>query len=207
MSIEKSYDKWSSQYDINENRTRDLDKYVTRNILKDLVFNSVLELGSGTGKNTEWLHTKASKILAVDFSEEMLAVAKRKIQSENITFKKADITQPWEWSSEVFELITCNLILEHIKDLEFIFQQAHAKLEPDGYFFISELHPFKQYKGTKARFESAGELIELQTYTHHISEYLDEANSSGFQFLQLEEWFDKDQKDIPRILSLLFQKP
>lgn len=208
MSIKKAYNQWSSQYDHNKNRTRDLDQKVTRNILKDLDFNSMLELGCGTGKNTEWLQTRASKIFAVDFSEEMLGIARKKINSENVIFQKADITKTWDWTSENFDLITCNLILEHIKDIEFIFKQAFSKLNQDGYLFISELHPFKQYQGTKARFESEENgLIELQTYTHHISEFFDAAQSAGFQLQKFDESFDEDTNDLPRILSLLFQKP
>ncbi len=207
MSIEKAYNDWSSQYDSNKNKTRDLDQKVTQEILNTIDFRSVLELGCGTGKNTEWLQTKASQILAVDFSEEMLAIAKKKISSENVIFQKADITKKWDWTSENFDLITCNLILEHIEDLDHIFDQAFSKLKAGGHFFISELHPFKQYKGTKARFNSGEKLIELETFTHHVSDFIDSALDAGFKFNQLKEWFDEDKNSPPRILSLLFQKP
>jgi len=207
MSIEKAYDEWSSQYDSNKNRTRDLDQRVTRKSLQEIDFDTVLELGCGTGKNTEWLQTKASKILAIDFSEEMLGLAKKKINSENVIFQKADITKNWDWTKNKYDLITCNLILEHIEDLEFIFKQAFSKLNQGGYFFISELHPFKQYKGTKARFNSEENgLIELKTYTHHISEFFDAAQSAGFQLKKFNEYFDEANNELPRILSLLFQK-
>ena len=208
MSIEKAYDEWSSQYDISKNRTRDLDQKVTRNTLQTIEFNTVLELGCGTGKNTEWLQTKASKILAVDFSEKMLEIAKKKISCENVIFQKADITKNWDWTLDKFDLVTCNLILEHIEGLEYIFDQAFSKLNQGGYFFISELHPFKQYKGTKARFNSEENgLIELKTYTHHISDFFNAAQSAGFQLIKINEYFDEDTNDLPRILSLLFQKP
>lgn len=207
MSIEKAYNQWSSQYDTNKNRTRDLDKKVTTDVLSNVHFQSVLELGCGTGKNTEWLQTRSKSVFSVDFSEAMLKIARKKINAENVSFQKADITQPWNWTDGKFDLITSNLILEHIKDLSFIFQEAYSKLKSGGYFFISELHPFKQYIGSKARFETKGELIELETYTHHISEFLNSAISAGFQMKQLDEWFDPDKTDPPRILSLLFQKP
>jgi len=207
MSIQKAYDQWSSQYDSNKNKTRDLDQKVTQEILRNLDFKSVLELGCGTGKNTEWLQIKASKIVAVDFSEEMLEIAKKKINSENVIFQKADIIKNWDWTAEKFELIACNLILEHINDLDFIFRQAFSKLKSGGYFFISELHPFKQYIGSKARFDSEEGIIELETFTHHISEFLDAANTAGFQLNKLDEWFDEDGNQTPRILSLLLQKP
>lgn len=207
MNIEKAYDQWSSQYDTNKNKTRDLDKLVTVKCLEKLKFDSVLELGCGTGKNTGWLQTKASNILAVDFSEEMLFLAKKKILHENVNFQKADITKNWEWTSEKFDLVTCNLILEHIKDLQFVYDQAFSKLKHCGHFFISELHPFKQYLGTKARFESEAGKIELQTFTHHVSEFLGAGTKAGFQLMDLKESFDEDKTKPPRLLSLLFKKP
>ena len=39
MSIKKSYDSWSEQYDINENKTRDLDQKVTIKTLSRFVFD------------------------------------------------------------------------------------------------------------------------------------------------------------------------
>lgn len=206
MSIEKAYDLWSSQYDINKNLTRDLDQLATKNILQNLEFKSVLELGCGTGKNTKWLQSKTQEILAVDFSEEMLNIAKIRISNPKVIFKKADITKTWDWTSDKFDLITCNLILEHIKDLEFIFNQAFSKLESGGSFFISELHPFKQYVGSKAKFDSEDGLFELETFTHHISEFLNCAFRAGFKLEKLDEWFDQEDGKPPRILSLMFQK-
>ena len=72
MSIEKAYNIWASQYDSNLNLTRDLDKKCTIETLKNLDFKNVLELGCGTGKNTEWLLNKAERIIGLDFSQEML---------------------------------------------------------------------------------------------------------------------------------------
>jgi len=45
-----------------------------------------LELGCGTGKNTEWLVTKAKQITSVDFSPEMLVKAIEKIKSPKVEF-------------------------------------------------------------------------------------------------------------------------
>ena len=72
MSIENAYNIWAHQYDTNVNRTRDLDKKCTIETLNNLVFKNVLELGCGTGKNTELLLNKAEKIIGLDFSQEML---------------------------------------------------------------------------------------------------------------------------------------
>ncbi len=207
MSIAQAYNAWSDSYDTNENKTRDLDQQVTRETLERYDFQQVLELGCGTGKNTVYLLEKASVVTAVDFSEGMLAKAKAKINSPQITFLQADITRPWPSTIPAVDLITCNLTLEHIADLGFIFQQAGEKLIDEGLFFLCELHPFKQYLGSKARFDTENGVQELEVYQHHISEYLQKATAHEFELIELREWFDEGgTSEIPRLLSLVFRK-
>lgn len=55
MSVQKAYDNWSEQYDINLNKTRDLEVFALQETLADIAFNSYLKIGCGTGKNTAWL--------------------------------------------------------------------------------------------------------------------------------------------------------
>ena len=207
MSIEKAYNIWASQYDSNLNLTRDLDKKCTIETLKNLDFKNVLELGCGTGKNTEWLLNKAERIIGLDFSQEMLHKAKAKIFDKRVIFKKADLTKYWEIENNFVDLITASLTLEHIKNLGHIFSQANLKLKKNGLFFISELHPFKQYSGSKASYETENGSKELEVYIHDISEYIDTAKNNGFQLIELKEWFDKNsENEIPRLISFVFKK-
>ncbi len=205
MSIKSAYDLWSSQYDSNHNKTRDLDKLVTEEILSELEFSEVLEIGCGTGKNTAFLIKKARRVTGMDFSKEMLKIARGKFQKENVHFIEADITEIWPITDLSFDLVTFNLVLEHIADLDFIFSEAFKKLKPGGYLFISELHPFKQYRGTKARFDTEEGRTELETFTHHISEYMENATSTGFQLEKIKECFDPDS-ETPRLISFIFRK-
>lgn len=207
MSIKKAYDHWSEIYDTNDNKTRDLDQVATRQTLAKYSFEKVLELGCGTGKNTVWFLEKAREVLALDFSEGMLAKAKTKIKSDKVTFHQADLTQPWNVPSAYADLISCNLVLEHIENLHFIFQQAADKLKPGGHFFICELHPFRQYTGSKAKYETDQGLEELEVFIHHVSEFTDGAFANGFTVVELKEWFDADKPDdLPRLISFVFQK-
>ena len=207
MSIENAYNIWADQYDTNVNRTRDLDKKCTIETLNNLVFKNVLELGCGTGKNTEWLLNKAERIIGLDFSQEMLNKAEEKITDKRVTFKKSDLTKDWKIENNFVDLITSSLTLEHIKNLDHIFSQANQKLNKNGLFFISELHPFKQYSGSKAQYETESGTKELEVYIHHISEYIDNAESNGLKFVEMKEWFDQNyQNRLPRLISFLFKK-
>ena len=207
MRIDEVYDSWAKDYDSNLNKTRDLDRKVTVDTLSRYAFKHVLELGCGTGKNTSWLLEKANSVVALDFSEGMLAIAKKKISSNRVHFIQTDLNKKWPVDDTSTDLITSSLTLEHIEDLDPIFEQAQQKLIPEGYFFICELHPFKQYLGSKARFETSNGLIELTAYVHHISDYMRGAKKNNFELLELHEWFDEPQSDQPpRLISFVFKK-
>ena len=207
MDIEKAYNIWSSNYDTNKNKTRDLDKKVTQETLSKYSFKNVLELGCGTGKNTRWLLSVGAEVIGLDFSQEMLTIAKESITDKRAQFKKADLNDDWEVENQYADLVTSSLTLEHIEDLNAIFRQANKKLKENGIFFISELHPFKQYTGSKARFETDAGMVELKVFTHHISDYIKSAESNGFELLELNEWFDETtQNEIPRLISFVFRK-
>ncbi|MBE0655268.1 MAG: methyltransferase domain-containing protein [Bacteroidales bacterium] len=72
MKIRHAYNQWAAQYDFNQNKTRDLEAISLRSLLNGIYFENCLEIGCGTGKNTEWLITRAKHVTAVDLSEEML---------------------------------------------------------------------------------------------------------------------------------------
>jgi ubiquinone/menaquinone biosynthesis C-methylase UbiE len=207
MKPEQAYNSWASQYDINENKTRDLEAIALRNILSTVSFNSVLEIGCGTGKNTEWLFQKAEHITGIDLSEEMLSKAKEKIQSPKVEFIQTDINNGWTFTQRTFDLVSFSLVLEHIENLDHIFKEAYKKLNEQGLIYIGELHPFKQYSGSKARFETEQGLQIVQCYNHNISDFIESAKKYGLRLVDLDEYFDNEDKtSIPRILTLLLQR-
>ena len=207
MNIKSLYNKWSSTYDEDKNFTRDLDFMVMSKTFSKLKFNKILEIGCGTGKNTKLLSSIAKKIYALDFSEAMILKAKEKLKSENVFFSVSDITHKWLVEEKSINLVTCNLVLEHIEDINFIFSESSRSLVKQGKFFISELHPFRQYEGTKANFERDGIKTEIKAFVHHISDFLDAANKNGFKLLELKElWHEKDQNKPPRLVTFMFEK-
>ena len=206
MGTKEAYNLWSEQYDTNTNKTRDLEATALRKTLERFNFDRCLEIGCGTGKNTEWLLHKASHITAVDFSEEMIAKAKSKINSNNVVFIQADIRDKWNFTSEQYDLVSFSLVLEHIENLDHIFREASRALLPGGSVYLGELHPYKQYAGTKARFETKEGLQILECYNHNISDFINAADKLGLEITHLDEFFDGDETSIPRILVMIFKK-
>lgn len=205
--IREAYNDWATQYDTNHNRTRDLEGVVLRRTLQEVSFNNCLEIGCGTGKNTEWLLTKAEHITAVDLSEKMLTKAQEKVQQPQVTFVQADITQDWRFAQKQYDLVTFSLMLEHIKDIGAVIAKATKVLKPQGYIYIGELHAIKQYMGSKARYETSEGTKELVCFTHHISDFFRIAQQHQLEVVVFEEYFDEDDRQgVPRILTFLLQK-
>lgn len=207
MNVKEGYQIWSAQYDTNENKTRDLEAKALQATLSKIKFDKVLEFGCGTGKNTVWFQHHAKQITAVDFSEAMLAIAMEKVKSANTQFVIADINKPWDFTNEKYDLVAYSLVLEHIEHIDSVFEKIGQVSNEQAYVYISELHPFKQYAGSKARFITEAGEQAVTCYIHNISDFLKAANKYNFELKLLEEWFDDDDKsNIPRILTLLFQK-
>ncbi|MEO5944975.1 MAG: class I SAM-dependent methyltransferase [Ferruginibacter sp.] len=208
MNVKDAYNDWAEQYDSNNNKTRDLEALSLKECLHNIDFQNCLEIGCGTGKNTEWLLTKAKDIIAIDFSDKMLERAATKIRSEQVQFIKADINDEWDFTNhQTFDLVSFSLVLEHIEDLNRIFEKLKNVVTDNGYVYVGELHPFKQYTGTKARFETVAGLQVVTCFNHNISDFTNAARKNGFKILDVNEYFDNNDKaGIPRILTLIFQK-
>ncbi len=207
MNLQAAYKVWSEQYDSNENKTRDLEAMALRAILSTISFDSCLEMGCGTGKNTVWLEQKASHVKAVDLSKEMMDVARTKVQTNKVNFELADINQDWNFANGQYDLAVFSLVLEHIENLHPVFEKLAKCIQPGGHVYMGELHPFKQYAGSKARYQTAeGEQV-VTCFNHHLSDFTNAAINNGFYITTIKEYFDEDNKfNIPRILALLFQK-
>ena len=207
MNTEEAYNNWASQYDTNINKTRDVEATALQTALSGIPFESCLEIGCGTGKNTVWFIEKAKQVTSVDLSAEMLAKAKEKITTDKVQFVQADITGNWAFRSRLYDLVSFSLVLEHIENLEHIFNETSQSLKTGGYVYIGELHPFKQYAGSKARFETEDGMQVVECFTHHISDFTQKAKKHGLSVIDINEHFDNDNRnEIPRILTLLLRK-
>lgn len=212
MSTQSHYDAWSETYDQQLNKTRDLEGQAVRSLLGQVPFSSVLEIGAGTGKNTVWYAGIAERLVAVDLSEGMLAQAREKVAAmENAgctsAFVQADVTQPWDFGEGAFDLVAFSLVLEHIAELGPVFVQAAAALRPGGRLYLGELHPFKQYHGSKARYETAAGTVVVDCHVHHVGDFVAAAQAVGLHLAHLQEHWDGDDRSLPpRILAMVFRK-
>lgn len=171
----------------------------------------MVELGAGTGKNTRWLASRAKSLLALDFCEEMLTIARQRTDMSGARFVRHDIRTSWPVATASIDVVLANLVLEHVDDLRPVFELAFNALRPGGVLYVSELHPFRQLRGSQARFDQDGESLRIRAHYHSISEYLRVGRDEGFNLRTLEEHADPDDSHSvaqpPRLLVMVFDKP
>ena len=107
---------------------------------------------------------------------------------QNVRFVETDLTQPWpvERIGRICNLQPC--FGTHRRSTTFSPEAARV-LSRSGHFYISELHPFKQYQGTVANFQQHGVTTQIDAFVHHISDFLAAATANGLHLLELGEWW------------------
>jgi ubiquinone/menaquinone biosynthesis C-methylase UbiE len=100
---------------------------------------TVLDVATGTGSLAIELGKQAEKVVGIDLSDKMLAVAQRKSKSRNITFQKMDASE-MEFEDDSFDIVTISLGL-HDMPLEIrdaVLKESKRVLKSDGQLFILE---------------------------------------------------------------------
>lgn len=212
--VAAAYNEWAETYDTDANRTRDLAGKILREAQLDLSGRNIIEIGCGTGRNTEWLarsEAGCSNIVGLDFSEAMLARAKLRVHDPRVRFIQHDVRARWPLADGNADVVIVMLVLEHVEHLQPVIAEAARTLHSGGKLFICELHPTRQQLGIQARFTSTqtGERKLVPAFLHRVSDYVSAGLSAGFEVTDLDEWreTDEDADSPPRLLSLHFRLP
>jgi malonyl-CoA O-methyltransferase len=189
-AIRSGYDRWAELYDHESNPLIALEEPVVRRALGDVGGLVVLDLGCGTGRHALWLGAAGARVTAVDFSEGMLNEARHKPGAEGVRFLVHDLHQPLPFEAAAFDRIVSGLVLEHLRDLRFVFGEARRVLKPDGRAVVSAMHPAMFLKGVAARFTdpATGEKIQPGSVRHALGDFVMAAVAAGFTLEAIGEY-------------------
>lgn len=201
-----AYDRWAKTYDSDPNKTRELAAAALRQAGLEITGSNVVEIGCGTGWNTQWLAEKAASVVALDFSAGMLQEARARVHSAKVRFVQQDIRSTWPLSDAGADVVVIMLVLEHIENVEPIFNEAARALRPGGEFFLCELHPARQMSGRQAEFTDTdtGEHVRVPAYLHDISDFINAGLEAGFELVHLGELRGTNALpyELPRVLTV-----
>ena len=124
--------------------------YIIRSVVEKMDIEpgqSILDLGSGTGRNDCLMAKKVGpkgKVLGLDISNEMLGLSRKRCQPyPNVSFKEKRIEAPLTYQEE-FDKVFISFVLhgfENHQKIEII-GNAYQALKPGGTFYVFDYNEF-----------------------------------------------------------------
>ena len=146
------------------------DQWLTHVLDKAQDSKKVLDIGCGVGYLCAHLHQQGHDVFGVDISEEAIAIARKQIPSG--TFSVTNESSQFNFDNQMFDVITCIGVLEHIPHPEKILKESNRVLKKGGkviFLVPNKFSPYfwfggtgqiyeqpRSYKGWYHMFESSG---------------------------------------------------
>jgi malonyl-CoA O-methyltransferase len=182
LPTREGYDRWSACYDVEDNPLIALEEPKVAELLGPVSGLRILDLGCGTGRHSLRLATAGAIVTAVDFSEGMLAQARKRAGDLPVNFHAHDLTQPLPFADDSFDRIICGLVLDHIPEPEPLFAEMRRVCAPTGCAVISVMHPAMMLRGVEARFtdRTTGREIRPASTRHQVTDYINAVLAAGW---------------------------
>jgi malonyl-CoA O-methyltransferase len=132
----------------------------------------------------------------------MLAKARERVTATSVRFVQQDLREAWPLGAASADLVTFDLVLEHVEELAPVLAEAARVLRPGGRLYVCELHPFRQLKGGQAQFAGAdGETVRVAAWHHDVADYVNAAVAAGLRVERLHEIRD-EAGGVPRLFAM-----
>ena len=105
-------------------------------MLPEQIFNSILEVGVGTGAVAEKVAENIGPLIGIDISKEMIS----NINHPNITAMVGDVHK-LEFENNTFDLIYMRNVIHYIDNPDLALSEIYRCLKPEGYFLFSQVIP------------------------------------------------------------------
>ena len=183
------YDLWASLYDSEDNPLIALEERHFARLLGEVGGLRVLDVGCGTGRHAIPIAAAGAEVLAMDFSEGMLARARTKPGGERVRFLQQDLGARLPEPDQSFDRVLCCLVLDHVADLPRLLAEMARLCRPEGFILISVMHPAMMLLGIQARFTDpqSGRVVWPASVPNRICDYVMAAGSAGCRIEQMEE--------------------
>ena len=188
LSARDGYDRWSEIYDDEDNPLIALEQPRVTELLGHVRGLTIADVGCGTGRHAVPLAAGAN-VIALDFSEGMLAKALQKPGAAATHFVVHDAAYPIPLRDDSCDRVLCCLVLEHIQNLDHLFGEFKRICKPDGLIIISAMHPAMMLRGITARFTdpATGRETRPRSWPNQISDFVLAAARAGLHIDHISE--------------------
>ena len=185
LSVRDGYAAWAPWYDGDGNPLIALEGPEVRRRLGPLAGRTALDLGCGTGRHALMMAAEGARVLGLDASVEMLAIARRKpVPAPGaVLWARHALPGPLPMADGAVDLVVMGLVAEHLADLPAALRESARVLRPGGRCVLSALHPHRVAEGQRARFidPATGLRRPIATVRRSIAAHLDSGASAGLR--------------------------
>ena len=185
IATRTGYEGWAPSYDSPGNQLIDIEQPVVREILAGLPVGVALDAACGTGRHAVYLAELGHRVIGVDSSPEMLAVAREKLPDAE--FHEADLVQ-LPLPDQAVDVVVCALALTHLPDMERALAEFARVLRPGGHLVVSDSRDVIDGVGFPMPGTAAdGRPVYMPVWQRRVSDYLAVALPLGFEVRRCEE--------------------
>lgn len=120
-------------HQINPARLQFVERFVVLSGLR------VLDVGCGGGILSEALAERGASVLGIDLAESALQAAEAHRAGQAVEYR-LESNRETAARGEVFDVVTCMEMLEHVADPAAVLRDIHALLKPGGWAFFSTIN-------------------------------------------------------------------
>ncbi len=130
---------------------------------------AVLELGSASGRLTELLADRCSRVVAVDGSARFLALAKARPGNQRVTFVHSRFESLA--LSDIFQVVVLHHVLEHVERPAQLLESMRSLLAPNGVLAITVPNAHALSRQLAVKMGLLGTVFDLTENDHHHGHY------------------------------------
>jgi len=180
----EGYDLAAEDYDKKEKYLNSFEKGKFLSLLPEIKDKKILDVGAGTGRVSLPLALAGAQVTALDVSEKILEVLKRK-NKKIITVVGEAENLPFE--NESFDIVTAAFLVVHLKDPKIFFDEVYRVLKPDGLFLVSNINQ-KEPPVVKTK---EGD-IQIKSYYHRPEKIREILSDLAFSIEKEEMIFERE---------------
>lgn len=203
VGAREGYDLWAENYDGTANPVVAMDARHTLNALDPRPGERILDAGCGTGRCLGPIISVGAEPVGMDFSEGMLAVARR--GHPGVHLVTADLQSHLPFEDGEFDAVLCALIGEHLDEPLSALRQMRRVLRPGGRLVFSVYHPEMAAAGKEAHFERSGVEYRLGARRYTVDDYEALLEDAGFERATRREFRGDERlvQEVPSAAGLL----
>jgi ubiquinone/menaquinone biosynthesis C-methylase UbiE len=184
--VEPGYTQWAPSYD-GPNPAIASETPIVHAMLEALAPGDALDAACGTGRHAATLAELGHRVIGVDTTESMLAIARDKVPGADFRTGRLEALPVADAS---VDLITCTLALTHVERLAPVIAEFARVLRPGGTIVLSDMHPLTTMTGGIAGWpgpDITRGIPFVLNRTHHVGEYVSAFVAAGLTIAECLE--------------------